>query len=83
MQGTWVWSQVQEDPTCHRATKPMWLNYWACALELVSHNYWSPGAYSLYSMTREAGGGNKEEAPLVATGESPYAAERTQHSQNK
>jgi len=34
-------------------------------------------------MTREAGGGNKEEAPLVATGESPYAAERTQHSQNK
>ena len=20
MQGTWVWSLVQEDPTCHRAT---------------------------------------------------------------
>ena len=21
MQGTWVWSPVQEDPTCHEATK--------------------------------------------------------------
>ena len=31
MQGTWVWSLVWEDPTCHRATKP------------VNHNYWAPG----------------------------------------
>ena len=28
MQGTWVWSLVQEDSTCHGATKPMSHNYW-------------------------------------------------------
>ena len=32
MQGLWVWSMVQEDLTCFRATKPL------------CHNYWSPGA---------------------------------------
>ena len=41
MQGTWVQSLVQEDPTCRGATKPMRHNYWACALEPVSHNYWA------------------------------------------
>ena len=41
MQGTWVWALVQEDPTCHRATKPVSHNYWACALEPVTHNYWA------------------------------------------
>ena len=41
MQGTWVQSLVQEDPTCHRATKPMCHNYWACILKTASHSYWS------------------------------------------
>ena len=41
MQGTQVWFLVQEDPTCHGATKPMRHNYWTHALELGSHNYWS------------------------------------------
>ena len=27
MQGTWVRALVQENPTCHGATKPMWHNY--------------------------------------------------------
>ena len=27
MQGTWVWSLVQEDATCHRATKPVSRHY--------------------------------------------------------
>ena len=40
-QGTRVQSLVQEDPTCHRATKSVCHNYWACALEPVSHNYWA------------------------------------------
>ena len=40
-QGTWVRALVQEDPTCHRATKPVHRNYWACALEPMSHNYWA------------------------------------------
>ena len=29
MQGTQVWSPVQEDPTCHKATKPMHHSYWS------------------------------------------------------
>ena len=41
MQGTWVRALVWEDPTCHRATKPVHNNYWACALEPVNHNYWA------------------------------------------
>ena len=41
MQGTRVWALVWEDPTCHRATKPMHHNYWAYALEPASHNYWT------------------------------------------
>ena len=41
MQGTRVRALVREDPTCHGATKPVCHNYWACALEPVSPNYWS------------------------------------------
>ena len=44
MQGTRVQALVWEDPTCHEATKPMRQNYWACALQLVNHNCWSPHA---------------------------------------
>ena len=29
-----------QDPTCHGATKPVRHNYWACALELGSHDSW-------------------------------------------
>ena len=39
MQGTRVRALVQEDPTCHGATKPVRHNYWACALDAASHNY--------------------------------------------
>ena len=41
MQGTQVRALVREDPTCHRATKPVRHNYWACTLEPASHNYWA------------------------------------------
>ena len=41
MQGPWVRARVWEDPTCHRATKPVRHNYWACALEPATHNYWA------------------------------------------
>ena len=41
MQETRVWSLVQEDPTCHRATKLMSHNYWTCALDPASRNYWA------------------------------------------
>ena len=39
MQGTRVRALVREDPTCCGAAKPVHHNYWACALEPVSHNY--------------------------------------------
>ena len=41
MQETWVRSLGREDPMCHRATKPVCHDYWACALEPWSHNYWA------------------------------------------
>ena len=41
MQRTQVWSLVQEDPTSHRATKPMHHNYWACAPESRDRNCWA------------------------------------------
>ena len=41
MHGTWVQALVQEDPTCRGATGPLHYNYWACALEPGSHNYWA------------------------------------------
>ena len=31
VQGTWVWYLAQENPICHRATQPMFRNYWDCA----------------------------------------------------
>ena len=41
MQGTWVWSLYQEDFPCHGAIKPKQHNSWTCAIEPMSHNYWS------------------------------------------
>ena len=38
---TRIQSLSQENPTCRRATKPEHHNYWACALELGSCNYWT------------------------------------------
>ena len=61
MQGTQVQALVQEDPTCHGATKPVHHNYRACALspwattnKPACHNYWSPCTQSPCSATREA-----------------------------
>ena len=41
MQGTRVRALVRENTTCPRATKPVRHNYWACALEPTSHDYWA------------------------------------------
>ena len=53
MQGTRVWALVQEDPTCHGATKSVHHSYWACALEPASHNYWActlePASHNYWS----------------------------------
>ena len=37
VQGTQVWSLVQEDPTCHKAAKPMCHNHWTSMLQLLKH----------------------------------------------
>ena len=41
MQETRVWSLVQGNLTCHGETKPVSHNYWTCALESSSRNYWA------------------------------------------
>ena len=41
LQGTWVLSLVQEDPTCLGATRPLCHNNWTCPLEPGGHNYWA------------------------------------------
>ena len=70
MQRTWVQSLVREDPTCCRATKPILHNCWTCCLEPVSHNYWSPGAWSLCSTTRKA---TAMRSPHTATKSNPHS----------
>ena len=41
MQMTWFWFLIREDPTHHRATMPVHHNYWVCALEPRSRDYWA------------------------------------------
>ena len=41
MKETWVWSLTWDDPTGHRATKPVHHNCWVCAPESMSRNYWA------------------------------------------
>ena len=79
-QETQVWSLVQEDPTCRRATKPMYHNYWACALEPTGLNYWSPFTLEpVFHNKRSAA--TWEEPLLAATRESPHAATKTRCNQ--
>ena len=41
MQEKQVQSLIQEDPTCHGATKLMCHSYWACALKPTYRSYWN------------------------------------------
>ena len=94
MQGTWVQSLVQGDPTCCGATKPVHHNYWACALEPASHNYWAHVPQLLKPVhlepvlrnktshrSEKPAHHNEEQLPPAATTESPSAATKTQRSQ--
>ena len=88
MQGTQVWSLVQEDPTWHAIVKPMCHNYWACAVEPRSYNYsepmclndWSPTPWSPCSTTREATAVNSLH---TATREKPRQQRRPSTSKNE
>ena len=76
MQGTRVRALVQEDPTCRRATKPLRHNYWACAPEPTSRNYWSLRA----SATKEA---TARRSPRTATKSSPSGSSRQPKHSNE
>ena len=56
MQRSRVQSLVQEDFTCHEATKPICYNCWTSTLKPTSNNYWSPcsWAWGLCSAPKEA-----------------------------
>ena len=41
MQRMLVQSLVQENPTCQKAMRLMYHNYWACTLEPGSQNFWA------------------------------------------
>ena len=76
LQGTQAPPLVQEDPTCHRAAKPMDHSYWSLwMLEPGLCNKRSPCMRSPCTMTREW-------SPLASTRENPHAAMKTQHGQN-
>ena len=94
VQGTRVRALVREDPACCGAAGPVSHNYWACALEPASHNYWACVLQLLKLVHLEPllcnKRGHRNERPahhdegwpsLTATGESPRAAMKTQHSQ--
>ena len=74
VQGIWVQSLVWEDPTCLRATKPMYHNYQASALEPVLCNKRS-------HRSKKPSHHNKECLPLTAAGQGPCRAMKTQCSQ--
>ena len=67
MSGPWVWALVQEDPTCHGATKPVRHNYWACAVESASHNYWSLRATTTEARVPRAHAPQQEKPPQWET----------------
>ena len=53
MQGTWVWSLVWEDSTCHRITKPVHHNYWASVLQPLKPAYLGPVLHNKRSHCHE------------------------------
>ena len=73
MQGIWVRSLAQEDPTCRGATKPVSHNYWACAPQLLK-----PTCLEPVLGNTEA---NAMRSPRATTRESPCTATKTQSSQ--
>ena len=94
MQRTRVRALVREDSACHGATKPVRHNYWACALQPMSHSHRACVPQLLKPVHLEPVLRNKrshrnekpvhlneEQPPRAATRESPCTATKTQHSQ--
>ena len=81
VQRTWVWPLVWEDPTCWRATKPMFHKYWAHILNPTSHNYWAYVLQCLKPAHLEPVYHNAEESLLAAPRESLHVETKIQLSQ--
>ena len=94
MQETRVWPLVWEDPTCHRATKPVHHNYWACTLEPEDRDYWAHVPQLLNCVCSRACAPQQEKPPqrqalasqLESSPRSPqlekaHTATKTQHGQ--
>ena len=76
LQETRVWSLVQEDSTCHRATGPMHNNCWACAPQSLCSQQERP-------LQQEARAVQLESGPTRCTRESLRVAMKTQYCQKK
>ena len=94
MQETRIWSLIQEDSICCGPTKPVYHNYWACALEPISCTCWALGPQLLKltcpkacnkrsHLNEKPTHQNQRVAPIVATRESPCAATRCSTVKNK
>ena len=89
MQETWVQSLIWDDLTCHRLAEPMCHNYWACALELRSHDFWARVPSRPCSATREAISmrsprtTTREQPLLSATVEKPTKPQRPSTTKKK
>ena len=82
MQGTGVQSLVQEDPTCHKPTKPVGHNYWTHVFQLLKLTRLEPVLHHKRNYRNETSTHHNEKWPsLAATRESPYAAVKIQHHQ--
>ena len=79
MQGTGVQSLVREDPTCHKATKPVGHNYWTHMFQLLKLAHPEPVLHNKRNYRSEKSTHRNEKEPsLAATRESPYAAMKIQ-----
>ena len=84
MQGTPAWSLVRDDPTWHRARKPMCHSYWVHKLRLLKPECLEPVLCNKRSHHKEKPThSKKEQSQLAATRESPLAATKMDHSQKK
>ena len=89
VQETWVGSLIQENPMCHGAAKPMHHDYWACALEPMSRNYWSLLTLEAMLHNRRSYQNekpmhcNEEQASLATTREKIVQQRRPSTTKNK
>ena len=97
VQGTLVWSLLEEDSRCHEAAKPVHHSYWTYTLEPKSHNYWTctpptpeAGAPRAHAVPQEkpqqweAQAVQRETNSLLSVaGESLYAATEAQCSRKR